>query len=74
MARPSTFLLAANQTKTRPILPQRDKKLDLYECNICLDTAQDAVVSLCGHLYWYVWWALCLPCMDICTRMGEIVP
>lgn len=30
-----------------------DKKLDLYECNICLDTAQDAVVSLCGHLYWY---------------------
>lgn len=23
-------------------------------CNICLDTAKDAVVSLCGHLYWSV--------------------
>lgn len=25
-----------------------------FECNICLDTAKDAVVSLCGHLFWYV--------------------
>lgn len=24
-----------------------------FECNICLDTAKDAVVSLCGHLFWY---------------------
>ena len=24
----------------------------MYECNICLDTARDAVVSLCGHLFW----------------------
>ena len=23
-----------------------------YECNICLDTARDAVVSMCGHLFW----------------------
>ena len=23
-----------------------------FECNICLDTAHDAVVSLCGHLFW----------------------
>ncbi|EDV46957.1 E3 ubiquitin-protein ligase RNF185 [Drosophila erecta] len=28
----------------------------LYECNICLDTAKDAVVSMCGHLY-------CWPCL-----------
>ncbi|XP_019618054.1 PREDICTED: E3 ubiquitin-protein ligase RNF185-like [Branchiostoma belcheri] len=27
-----------------------------YECNICLDTARDAVVSLCGHLF-------CWPCL-----------
>ncbi|XP_071944543.1 E3 ubiquitin-protein ligase RNF185-like [Antedon mediterranea] len=27
-----------------------------YECNICLDTAKDAVVSLCGHLF-------CWPCL-----------
>lgn len=24
-----------------------------FECNICLEPAQDAVISLCGHLYWY---------------------
>lgn len=24
----------------------------VFECNICLDTAKDAVVSLCGHLFW----------------------
>ena len=23
-----------------------------FECNICLDTARDAVVSMCGHLFW----------------------
>ncbi len=25
-----------------------------FECNICLDTAKDAVVSMCGHLFWWV--------------------
>jgi E3 ubiquitin-protein ligase RNF5 len=25
-----------------------------FECNICLDTAKDAVVSMCGHLFWFV--------------------
>lgn len=28
----------------------------LFECNICLDTAKDAVVSMCGHLF-------CWPCL-----------
>ncbi|XP_033243222.1 E3 ubiquitin-protein ligase RNF185-like [Drosophila miranda] len=28
----------------------------LYECNICLDTAKDAVVCMCGHLF-------CWPCL-----------
>lgn len=27
-----------------------------FECNICLDTAKDAVVSYCGHLF-------CWPCL-----------
>lgn len=27
-----------------------------FECNICLDTASDAVISLCGHLF-------CWPCL-----------
>lgn len=26
----------------------------MFECNICLDTAKDAVISMCGHLFWYV--------------------
>lgn len=25
---------------------------DSFECNICFDTAQDPVVTVCGHLYW----------------------
>lgn len=28
----------------------RDNKA--FECNICLDTARDAVISMCGHLFW----------------------
>lgn len=28
----------------------------MFECNICLDTAKDAVVSHCGHLF-------CWPCL-----------
>lgn len=28
------------------------KEENLMECNICLDTAKDAVVSMCGHLFW----------------------
>lgn len=35
-----------------------DEKKDdsMFECNICLDTARDAVVSMCGHLF-------CWPCL-----------
>ncbi|KRK01932.1 E3 ubiquitin-protein ligase RNF185 [Drosophila yakuba] len=32
------------------------KDESFYECNICLETAQNAVVSMCGHLY-------CWPCL-----------
>lgn len=24
----------------------------LFDCNICLDTASDPVITVCGHLYW----------------------
>lgn len=34
----------------------KDNDESLYECNICLDTAKDAVVSMCGHLF-------CWPCL-----------
>ncbi|CAH2241044.1 E3 ubiquitin-protein ligase RNF185-like [Pararge aegeria] len=33
---------------------KRDERM--LECNICLDTARDAVVSMCGHLF-------CWPCL-----------
>ena len=29
-----------------------DKNSVSFECNICLDSAKDAVVSVCGHLFW----------------------
>ncbi|XP_070571725.1 E3 ubiquitin-protein ligase RNF185-like [Ptychodera flava] len=29
---------------------------EMFECNICLDTARDAVISYCGHLF-------CWPCL-----------
>ena len=32
----------------------RENPSGTFECNICLDTAKDAVVSMCGHLFWYV--------------------
>lgn len=32
-----------------------------FECNICLDTAKDAVISYCGHLFWFVYdWKISL--------------
>lgn len=33
---------------------EKEKDDRMFECNICLDTAKDAVVSMCGHLFWYV--------------------
>ena len=33
-----------------------DRKDSAFECNICLDVASDAVISLCGHLF-------CWPCL-----------
>ncbi|XP_067881619.1 E3 ubiquitin-protein ligase RNF5 isoform X1 [Heterodontus francisci] len=35
---------------------QGDRGTGSFECNICLDTAKDAVISLCGHLF-------CWPCL-----------
>ncbi|VDK56802.1 unnamed protein product [Anisakis simplex] len=35
---------------------KKDDEGGRFECNICLDTARDAVVSMCGHLF-------CWPCL-----------
>ena len=49
----------ANPDTSPPESDSTPKKVDeskeesssLFECNICFDTAQNAVVSKCGHLY-----------------------
>lgn len=36
--------------------PSAEDSTGTYECNICLETANDPVVSMCGHLF-------CWPCL-----------
>lgn len=49
--------LKTTNTPTQSSDDVDDKKDDsMFECNICLDTAKDAVVSICGHLF-------CWPCL-----------
>uniref|UniRef100_A0A915CP06 RING-type E3 ubiquitin transferase n=1 Tax=Ditylenchus dipsaci TaxID=166011 RepID=A0A915CP06_9BILA len=46
-------------SSTQPNNPQEGQANDegtRYECNICLEMAKDAVVSMCGHLF-------CWPCL-----------
>lgn len=43
-----------NDSKTADSGEKKDDSM--FECNICLDTAKDAVVSMCGHLF-------CWPCL-----------
>ncbi|XP_043578913.1 E3 ubiquitin-protein ligase RNF185-like [Bombus pyrosoma] len=35
---------------------EKEKDNRTFECNICLDTAKNAVISMCGHLF-------CWPCL-----------
>ncbi|XP_016996197.1 E3 ubiquitin-protein ligase RNF185 [Drosophila takahashii] len=51
----------SSEAESGPKAAEKDKEKEqndesLYECNICLDTAKDAVVSMCGHLF-------CWPCL-----------
>lgn len=43
-----------NNSATSDAGPKKDDSM--FECNICLDTAKEAVVSMCGHLF-------CWPCL-----------
>ena len=54
----ATSQSSANASRNPDVDDGFDKKNDdrdvnsNFECNICLDIARDAVVSLCGHLFW----------------------
>lgn len=47
---PSTSGTGANQNDG----DEKQTENQMFECNICLDTAKDAVISMCGHLFWLV--------------------
>lgn len=57
---------SASSESTNPMNQQQQNKFadsddmskyeSAFECNICLETARDAVVSMCGHLF-------CWPCL-----------
>lgn len=53
---------SSEKTSTKPkpdLSDDGEEKRDetMFECNICLDSAKDAVVSMCGHLF-------CWPCLN----------
>ncbi|XP_065831352.1 E3 ubiquitin-protein ligase RNF185-like [Oscarella lobularis] len=53
---------SVNTDETRPNPPSNDDEQNKesqdgnFDCNICLATAKDAVISMCGHLF-------CWPCL-----------
>ncbi|EDL26795.1 ring finger protein 5, isoform CRA_a [Mus musculus] len=51
-------MAAAEEEDGGPEGPNRERggASATFECNICLETAREAVVSVCGHLY-------CWPCL-----------
>eukprot|EP00126_Sphaerothecum_destruens_P002355 Sdes_comp15789_c0_seq1m4858 len=51
-----TSLLGGKSSKTEEPPSNDNNNQSEFECNICLDTPTDAVISLCGHLY-------CWPCL-----------
>lgn len=47
---------AKNSEEAQGASGGEEKNEGHFECNICLDTAKDAVISYCGHLF-------CWPCL-----------
>jgi len=50
--------------ETKSSTGEPDQNIDNFECNICLDTAKEAVISLCGHLF-------CWPCLHRWLEVGN---
>ncbi|TKR68336.1 hypothetical protein L596_024331 [Steinernema carpocapsae] len=47
---------STSEQQPPPTKPGEEQDNSRFECNICLDVAKDAVVSMCGHLF-------CWPCL-----------
>ncbi|KAM7492253.1 hypothetical protein LguiA_035174 [Lonicera macranthoides] len=44
------------KSESATVDPTENNRNDGFDCNICLDSVQDPVITLCGHLY-------CWPCI-----------
>ncbi|KAH8876139.1 E3 ubiquitin-protein ligase [Schistosoma japonicum] len=53
-----------NQPNTSDKTSDNNGTTGSFECNICLDSARDAVVSMCGHLF-------CWPCLHRWLETSE---
>lgn len=49
---PTPEAASAQGSGSAPGSDEKNAQEGSFECNICLDTAKDAVVSYCGHLFW----------------------
>lgn len=47
-------------TPSSPTEEERKSDTGVYECNICFEQAKEAVVSMCGHLFWLVMPIVCI--------------
>lgn len=57
--RPAQLASTVVEETLKTVLPINDDASH-FECNVCLEVAQEPVVTLCGHLY-------CWPCLYRCV-------
>jgi hypothetical protein len=52
---PSTSTPPSNTHTPPPMEEKKEEekeKSSTFECNICLETAEQPVITMCGHLFW----------------------
>ena len=63
----STSSAAAGKQEATEEEDEEEKNKHMFECNICLDTASDPVVTMCGHFY-------CWPCIAMWLERSNQCP